>query len=88
LRLLQLSKVQTKATTVGAINSVPSQTKGGEHMSILEVIVELRGGVPERCDFCSKPFTEQNYATPEEAGDWACIECVMRWDKEVKEKNT
>ena len=55
---------------------------------ILEVIVELRGGVPERCDFCSKPFTEQNYATPKEAGDWACIECVMRWDKEDKEKNT
>ena len=55
---------------------------------ILEVIVELRGGVPERCDFCSKPFTEQNYATPEEAGDWACIECVRRWDKEDKEKNT
>jgi hypothetical protein len=57
-------------------------------MNILEMIAELRGGIPERCDFCSKPFTEQNYPTPEEGGEWACIECVTRWDKQEKEKNT
>jgi len=57
-------------------------------MNILEMIAELRGGIPECCDFCSKPFTEQNYPTPEEAGEWACIDCVTRWDKQEKEKNT
>jgi hypothetical protein len=36
-------------------------------MSIFDFIVELRGGIPENCDFCGKPFTEENYATPEEA---------------------
>jgi hypothetical protein len=55
---------------------------------MIDLIAELRGGIPERCDFCDKPFTEQNYATPEEAGEWACIECVKRWDSEIREGKT
>lgn len=51
-------------------------------------IVMLRGGVnPTHCDFCGKAFTEENYATPEEAGEWACIECVKRWDARQGEKH-
>ncbi len=48
-------------------------------INVLQMIAELRGGIPEKCDFCGKPFTEKNYPTPEEAGNWACIECVRRW---------
>jgi len=48
---------------------------------ILELIVAMRGGIPDRCDFCDQPFTEANYPTPEEAGEWACIECVKKWDE-------
>ena len=50
-------------------------------MNMLEMITEMRGGVPESCDFCSSVFTEENYATPEEGGDWACIECVRKWEE-------
>lgn len=51
-------------------------------MSLIDMIVALRGGIPECCDFCGQKFTEQNYATPEEAGEWACIQCVARWEKQ------
>lgn len=54
-------------------------------MNMLELIAELRGGIPECCDFCDKPFTEVNYPTPEEGDAWACIECVDRWEKEFNE---
>lgn len=29
--------------------------------SAFEMIVELRGGLPETCDFCRQPFTKQRY---------------------------
>ena len=57
-------------------------------MNILELITDLRCGVSKCCDFCKKPFTQENYPTPEEGDMWACIECVTRWDNELKEKNT
>lgn len=47
----------------------------------LALIVELRGGYPETCSFCGKkPPPEE--LIPEEAGDWACEDCVARWEKE------
>jgi hypothetical protein len=57
-------------------------------MNMLQLIANLRGGIPEQCDFCKQSFTEENYPTPEEGGEWACVECVTRWEKELKEKNT
>lgn len=45
-------------------------------------IVDMRGGVePTKCDFCGedKPPIELE---PEEAGMWACIDCIERWRKE------
>lgn len=43
-----------------------------------DLIVALRGGVPEQCDFCgSKPLPELLH--PEEAGMWACEDCLRRW---------
>jgi formylmethanofuran dehydrogenase subunit E len=57
-------------------------------MNFIDVIAELRGGIPASCDFCSEPFTKENYATPEELGEWACIQCVNKWDDESEENNT
>ena len=56
-------------------------------MNMLEIIAQMRGGIPEHCDFCETPFTKENYPTPEECGEWACIECVKRWDAEQKEND-
>lgn len=53
-------------------------------MNMLQMIAELRGGIPEECDFCKGRFTEQNYPTPEEGGLWACIRCVTRWNNEMR----
>jgi ribosomal protein L37AE/L43A len=53
--------------------------------SAFDLIVSLRGGLPERCDFCKKPYTEDRYPIPEEAGEWTCNECVARWNKAERE---
>lgn len=57
-----------------------------DELNPLELIIALRGGVPEKCDFCDQPYTDQRYPVPEEAGQWACIECWERWEKEDAEK--
>ena len=51
-------------------------------VNMLQVIADLRGGIPECCDFCEQPYTEERYPVPEEAGAWACIECWDRWEKQ------
>ena len=53
---------------------------------IIETIIAMRGGIPEKCDFCGQTFTDDNYATPEEAGEWACLKCVLRWNREDEKK--
>lgn len=45
-------------------------------------LMDLRGGIPDQCDFCRQPFTEARYPVPEEAGEWACRECEIRWEKQ------
>ncbi len=52
---------------------------------VTEMLIALRGGIPEKCDFCLKPFTKERYPTPEEAGDWACSECLERWERQEHE---
>lgn len=49
--------------------------------SARDLIIGLRGGVPAACDFCLKPTPEHDLH-PEEAGQWACIECMKRWHDE------
>lgn len=44
-----------------------------------DLLVDLRGGLPDACDFCLQPFTDDRYPVPEEAGEWACSECWARW---------
>jgi ribosomal protein L37AE/L43A len=51
------------------------------NQAAFNLIVGLRGGLPEKCDFCDQPFTERRYPVPEEAGEWTCSECVARWIK-------
>jgi hypothetical protein len=48
---------------------------------VKQFLADLRGGIPGRCDFCNEPMTEDD-AVPEEGGDWACIRCWERWEKE------
>jgi hypothetical protein len=47
-----------------------------------DLLASLRGGLPDACDFCRQPFTQARYPVPEEAGEWACAECVARWARE------
>lgn len=51
-------------------------------MNMLEMIAEMRGGIPDKCDFCEQPYTEERYPIPEEAQAWTCSECLARWEKE------
>lgn len=49
-------------------------------MNTFDLLVQLRGGMPERCDFCGQPYNNLRTPEPEEAGEWACSECVARWN--------
>lgn len=51
------------------------------NQAAFDLIVGLRGGLPEACDFCGQPFTKDRYPVPEEAGEWTCSECLARWIK-------
>ncbi len=51
-------------------------------MSMIDMIAAMRGGVPENCDFCGQPYTDERTPIPEEAGEWTCSECWDRWAKE------
>jgi hypothetical protein len=44
-----------------------------------DLLVALRGGLPENCDFCGQSYTDNRWPIPEEAGEWACNECQARW---------
>ncbi len=62
----------------------PTPTERDEHARAwaLDLIVQLRGGLPGKCDFCEQPYTEDRYPIPEEGGEWTCSECLARWQKE------
>jgi formylmethanofuran dehydrogenase subunit E len=51
---------------------------------VREMIIALRGGVADKCDFCGEDTPEEDMH-PEEAGQWACITCITRWEKEDHE---
>ena len=47
---------------------------------VFNTLVKIRGGVPEQCDFCDQNYIEgTRWPIPEEAGAWACNECLARW---------
>ena len=47
-----------------------------------DLLVDLRGRFPGKCDFCQEPYSPDRDPVPEEAGEWACSVCVDRWRKE------
>jgi hypothetical protein len=47
-----------------------------------QMLIALRGGISDNCDFCCKAFGPERSPVPEEAGAWACTECQAWWDKE------
>lgn len=49
-----------------------------------ELIIALRGGVPRFCDFCLEERDAERLH-PEEGGEWVCIECLKRWEKQERE---
>jgi hypothetical protein len=49
-------------------------------MNVFEMIVELRGGLPAKCDFCEEVIPEGQLPIPEEAGAWACQACWDYWE--------
>ena len=60
-------------------NNQPQTTDPDEWA--LELLISIRGGLPEKCDFCGQPYTDGRYPAPEEAGEWACNECEARWGR-------
>jgi hypothetical protein len=49
-------------------------------VNTLDLLISIRGGLPERCDFCDRPYEDGRYPVPEEAGAWSCNECEARFD--------
>lgn len=47
-----------------------------------DVIIELRGGVPVKCDFCLTETLHEKLH-PEEGGEWVCEKCLEHWDREI-----
>ena len=56
-------------------------TTDSYNQAAFDLIVWLRGGLPEKCDFCDQPFNERRYPVPEEGGEWTCSECLARWER-------
>lgn len=49
----------------------------GRMVDARDMIIALRGGIPELCSFCRETLDHET-AVPEEGGEWACREC---WDR-------
>jgi hypothetical protein len=58
-------------------------TSDSYNQAAFDLIVSLRGGLPEKCDFCGQPFTDSRYPIPEEGGEWTCSECAKLWGWDV-----
>jgi hypothetical protein len=56
---------------------MPIKDLHGNDLTVRDVIIALRGGIPEKCDFCGKQ-TPPEQMHPEEAGEWACETCLKR----------
>lgn len=50
-------------------------------LTVTDLVIILRGGLPETCDFCGQLFSDTRQPVPEEAQAWACSECVARWEE-------
>lgn len=50
-------------------------------MSTRDALIAIRGGLPPKCDFCSKKV-DPDTLHPEEGGLWVCEDCLQRWERE------
>ena len=50
-----------------------------DYNDVRNLIADLRGGVPEKCDFCQEERSADELH-PEEAGQWICNACIKRID--------
>jgi formylmethanofuran dehydrogenase subunit E len=44
-------------------------------MNIRQLITDLRGGIPEKCDACGKSTPPEDL-DPVSGGEWICNECM------------
>lgn len=44
-----------------------------------DLIIAMRGGVPDKCDFCGETSDELE---PEEGWEWVCHKCLKRWEND------
>jgi hypothetical protein len=87
-----------RAETLSALDPDPCSPDGRELIALAEQLDEyervhfpirvtkddiamLRGGFPEKCSFCSRDVSPEQLE-PEEAGDWACWWCLLKWARE------
>lgn len=87
-----------RADELIALDPEPNSPEGLALMKIVEEIQEyerehfpfevtkddiamFRGGEPQMCDFCGCP-TPYEQLEPEEAGDWVCWNCLLKWARE------
>ena len=87
-----------RAEALSALDPEPNSPEGRELIALAEELEEyerahfpfrvtkleialLRGGFPEKCDFCGERVAPEQLE-PEEAGDWVCWDCLLKWAKE------
>jgi hypothetical protein len=46
-------------------------------IDLKQLISDLRGGAPHKCDFCGE-MVEFDQIHPEEAGLWICYQCIQK----------
>ena len=56
-------------------------------MNSLDLVAAIRGGWPEKCDFCGRSYENGRYPEPEEAGAWSCNECQAEYYNKLKKEN-
>ena len=44
-------------------------------IDVRQLIIDLRGGIPDKCDFCQKEKLPDQLH-PDEGGTWICIDCI------------
>jgi hypothetical protein len=65
----------------GPSNEPEVDRKDEPELTGVDLIAALRGGYPEKCDFCEQAYTPERHPVPEEAGLWACSVCWDRWEE-------
>lgn len=81
-----ISQLLGEAVTIVPMPDAPAQLgpddqnddpNGAESFSTIDLILALRGGEPDKCDWCGNVFEEGDRFFPEEAGEWVCAACCQ-----------